>query len=99
MNKLILAVVSLTLFTGCFATVGVQDHIKVPPESAQVCKGHCASIGLELGAVAIMASNVGCICQPKSEIASKSASTAAGMATIMLQEQQRRNDQNRNNRH
>ena len=99
MKKLILSVVSLTLFSGCFAAIGTSGPVRVPPESAHVCKGHCATIGLELGAVAIMANNVGCICQPKNEIASQSASTAAGMATIMLQEQQRRESQNRNNHH
>lgn len=99
MRKLILSVIGLTLFTGCFATIGTSGVVTVPPDAARVCKRHCATIGLELGAVAIMANNVGCICQPKNAIASQPASTAAGMATIMLQEQQRRESQNRNNQH
>ncbi len=35
-----------------------------------------------------MASNVGCVCQPKATQANAPAAVAAGMVTIMIQQQQ-----------
>ena len=54
-------VVTLPL-TSCMATVGV-DKFSLPTDSAQRCAAHCQTIGLQLTAVAIMADNVGCVCQ------------------------------------
>lgn len=50
---------------------------------------------MRLTAVAIMASNVGCICQHSGEkgAAPGGEASAAGMATIMLQEEARRQQQ------
>src|SRR5690606_25227090 len=75
----------------------VGSSLEVPSDAALTCKHHCESIGLPLSAVAIMASNVGCVCEAaplgserlSSEVSSKNAVTG-GMATIMLQEEQRR---------
>jgi hypothetical protein len=77
----------------CMATVGVNNY-SVPKNSARICAGHCKSIGMTLSAVAIMAENVGCVCQAGSASASdeeasndsgKLSAPAAGMATIALQ--------------
>jgi hypothetical protein len=76
------------------ATVG--SDIKVPPDAADTCETHCRAIGLRLTAVAIMASNVGCVCQQAGEksAAPGGEASAAGMATIMLQQQAQRQHEN-----
>jgi len=88
----------LVLFgSGCFARVG--SDLDVPPDAARTCYDQCASIGLRMSAVAIMANNVGCVCQPPgAPIASNRGQSggtgaAAGMVTIMLEEQQRQQRQ------
>jgi hypothetical protein len=58
----ILLVSPLLPLTACMATVGV-DKFSLPSDAAQRCEGHCQTIGMHLTAVAIMAENVGCVCQ------------------------------------
>lgn len=49
--------------TGCArAPVGVTSNTSVPSDSANICAGHCESIGLQLSSVVVMANNVGCVC-------------------------------------
>lgn len=81
---------SALLLVGCMAPVG--SELEVPTDAALTCKNHCASIGLPLSAVAIMANNVGCVCEakPLSAEASSNHAVTGGMATIMLQEEARR---------
>jgi hypothetical protein len=70
----------------------VGSELSVPPDAAQTCAEHCESIGMRLSAVAIMASNVGCVCQGGKTTAgsegnaAESATAAAGMATILMQQ-------------
>jgi hypothetical protein len=75
----------------CMAPVG--SELSVPPDAAQTCAEHCGSIGMRLSAVAIMANNVGCVCQGGKGAAAtgegtadQSATAAAGMATILMQQ-------------
>ena len=90
------AIVLVTSVAGCTAPVG--SSLRVPSDSADTCRSLCSGIGLEMSAVAIMASNVGCVCQEHRQ-ASRSAATAdreavtAGMATILLQEEEQRRQQ------
>jgi hypothetical protein len=92
---LLLAVLPLG---ACMAPVGVSGRT-IPTNAAKICAGHCRTIGMTLSAVAIMAENVGCVCQAASdkdeEAAGELSTPAAGMATIALQaeaaaDQQRR---------
>jgi hypothetical protein len=80
--------------SGCVATVGAEK-LSVPRDSAQQCARHCAAIGMSLGAVAIMAENVGCICKPAQTESGggEAAGITAGMATIAMQVQQRQQQQ------
>ena len=89
---------TIVLCSGCMAPVG--SELEVPEDAAQTCQGHCHSIGMELSAVAVMASNVGCICQFRGAAAQGAAAKAgdeeavtAGMATIMLQQEAQRRQQ------
>jgi hypothetical protein len=75
----------------CEATVGAKN-LSIPKNSGQLCADHCQSIGMRLSAVAIMAENVGCVCQPPSEpsptppAAGAMSTPIAGMATIAMQQ-------------
>lgn len=75
--------------SGVACTASVGSEIAVPPDAAQMCAEQCEAIELRMTAVAIMANTVGCVCQPRSatgaDVAHQTASTAAGMSTIMLQ--------------
>jgi hypothetical protein len=91
MLKASCVVALMTLLPSCLATVGVKD-VELPQDAAQTCSKHCETIGMRLSAVAIMADNVGCVCQfatqppagPKT--AGEFATPTAGMATIAVQQ-------------
>jgi hypothetical protein len=74
----------------CVATVGVQG-MSIPSDAAQTCAKHCQTIGMRLSAVAIMAENVGCVCQfpsePKAsaEAAGQFGAPIGGMAAVVMQ--------------
>lgn len=83
------------LSVGCVAPVGASDT-KIPKDGASQCASQCAEMGLRLSAVAIMANNVGCVCQPPpSGQASRGENAVgpAGMATLLMLEQQRQQQQ------
>ena len=83
------AIVLLTSVAGCTAPVG--SSLRVPHDATDTCRTLCARIGLELSAVAIMASNVGCVCQEHRQASAMDReAVTAGMATILLQDEDRR---------
>lgn len=84
---------ALALFsTSCMADVG--SNLQVPSDAANTCQGHCHEVGMELAAMAIMANNVGCICQfRQANQPAHAEASAAGMATIALQQAAERNRQ------
>jgi hypothetical protein len=74
-------VLAALLLTACMAPVGTSGVVSVPPDAAQSCAQHCQSIGMRLTAVAIMANNVGCVCQsptPPGSAAGSSSRAAPG---------------------
>ena len=83
-------VLSALLAVGCMAPVGASTT-SVPKDGATECASQCAVMGLKLAAVAIMANNVGCVCQPPpgAQGQGEKAVGPAGMATLVLLEQQR----------
>jgi len=86
----VLLAASLPL-AACTATVGVRAY-SIPPDAAKTCAAHCQTIGMQLSAVAIMAENVGCVCQyaaaPKAGAgaAGEFGTPAGGMAAVAAQE-------------
>jgi hypothetical protein len=75
----------------CIPPVAVGVRAAIPPDAAQTCDVQCQMIGMRLSAAAIMAGQVGCVCQygPQARAGvDTSAATVAGMATIMLQHAQ-----------
>ncbi len=91
MRKIWMVSSLLGLATGCLtANVGTSGTmVRVPADAGATCVAHCDGIGMDLGAVAIMANEVGCICEPRSGAAAdNSAAVSAGMATIAVRRQQ-----------
>jgi len=79
---------------GCTATVGTSAGWSVPVDARQTCETYCHDVGMELGAVAIMANNVGCICESGGKAGQTTASAvSAGMAALVLQMQTRQQQQ------
>jgi hypothetical protein len=80
---------------GCVAPIGASN-LQIPRDARNVCVSQCGTIGMGLTAVAIMANNIGCVCQGASgappvahEATPGAASATAGMATIaMLREEE-----------
>ena len=72
----------------CAAAVGTTSGVSVPEDARAQCDGQCRSIGMSLGAVAIMANNVGCVCQVTGAggAVSGGASVSAGMAAVAVQQ-------------
>jgi hypothetical protein len=81
----------------CAATVGTGGLISVPKDASTTCTKICTDIGLSLGAVVVMASEVGCVCsaaKPTTSADEKAASAGAGMVTIAIQQEELRRRQN-----
>lgn len=96
MKNLGMMVALLAGLSGCStALVGTSELVKVPPDAGKTCTTYCDTIGMDLGAVAIMANNVGCVCQPRSTLPDTSAAVSAGMVTIMIQREQEERKQQR----
>src|SRR5215475_9655646 len=74
-RELWLALAALSL-TACMAPVGTSGVVSVPPDAAQSCAQHCQTIGMRLTAVAIMANNVGCVCQSPAPAGSAAGSSS-----------------------
>lgn len=86
-------IVLATSIAGCMAPVG--SSLRVPSDATDTCRRLCTGIGLEMSAVAIMASNVGCVCQEhrqgsRSAAAADREAVTAGMATILLEDEEQR---------
>jgi hypothetical protein len=95
MKKMAFSTLVLVLFgvSACVATVGIGRGTSIPEDATTRCEKHCGTIGLELSAVAIMANNLGCICERTVPTEARGASAAAGMVTLMLQEEERQRQQ------
>lgn len=100
-----LSVIALAL-VGCMAPVGVTT-MSVPPDAAATCSSHCQTMGMRLSAVAVMANNVGCVCEParpNTPIARSTPAQAgerstpvAGMTALLMQQEEEEEEQARQN--
>ncbi len=84
----------------CNAPVGTGGMVQVPKDGAAICAEHCATMGLTLDAVVVMASNVGCVCRAAKSPAvgasngsDHAGAAAGGMAALVAEEQQRQASQ------
>jgi hypothetical protein len=77
---------------GCMTPVGA-GNLSIPKDARKDCSRQCAELSMELSAVAIMAGNVGCVCQTKDSGQATLGTAPAGMATIALLEEQQRQQQ------
>jgi uncharacterized protein (DUF697 family) len=97
LNRLLRTLLLVVPLAGCgVAPVGVSGAISIPHDARNVCSQQCGTIGMNLSAVAIMANNIGCVCQTGAgapPVATTGASSAAGMATISMIEEQEQEQQ------
>ena len=97
LNRLLrLLVLMVVPLASCVAPVGVSGAFSIPNDAGNVCARQCRAVGMNLSAVAIMADNIGCVCQPSAggpPVATSGASSAAGMATISMLNAQRQRQQ------
>ena len=80
---------SIIVQLGCIKTP-VGSSAPIPADAGQTCQDYCGEIGMVLSAVAIMADNIGCVCEPTSkstQLDKEAASSAGGMVTVLLQQQ------------
>jgi len=95
------------LATSCMTPVGAGPLGHVPLDAPATCSDYCSKMGLTLGAVVIMAGNVGCVCTPVhggSSLRDTAPATAGGMVAILIQQQaqahaQQQQQQQRNSTH
>ncbi len=93
-NLLLLAPLSLLalLAASCATPVGAGPFGHVPFDAPATCSGYCSKMGLTLGAVVVMAGNVGCVCTPvhgsTASTQDVAPATAGGMVAILIQQQQ-----------
>ena len=93
MKHLMIVLLAMTT-AACTAHVGAHSKT-IPSDAAGICEQQCQQIGLHMSAVAIMADTIGCVCQAAAPVATadNAGATAAGMATIMFQQQAARQQQ------
>jgi hypothetical protein len=93
-----LAVASIAAASLCACSTAtlpaVNPSYRLRPESRPECEAHCDQLGMRLGAIVVMWTATGCVCEPK-EAATPGSRAAAGgaafrVAQLMKQEQERR---------
>ncbi len=60
---------------GCATAPAVGSNVRLRPETRPECAAHCETLGMRLGAIVLIRSSAGCVCQPHA------APPAAGAAT------------------
>ncbi len=83
-----LLILSVSLFmTACFAAAPTQAP--VAPDTRNQCEAICSEMQMEVGAVMVMDSHVGCACVPYKSTASVACSAAvAGYVPILQAKKQ-----------
>ena len=77
--------------SSCATPVGAGPFGHVPFDAPATCSDYCSKMGLTLGAVVVMAGQVGCVCTPvhgASSAQEVAPATAGGMVAILIQQQQ-----------
>jgi hypothetical protein len=110
MNSIGRIVVALTVALGlgaCRVQEPVAPSLEVPRDGAQVCANHCATMGLALGSVVLVANKMGCVCVPQAGPGQSSAVDGAGAVSALAfiadeeaaAQQQQQQSQQRANQH
>jgi hypothetical protein len=95
----------LSIVAGCNAPVGVTLGALVPKDGVQLCADVCTKMGTNLSSIVVMASNVGCVCEPKPAAPTgaapatsqrhRGADAALGMVAILAAERERQQQDTR----
>jgi hypothetical protein len=96
--RLALAPLVLLLVAGCVTAPAIGSGVRLRPETRPECAANCEELGMRLGAVVLIQNSAGCVCQPREELAPRSAPRAdleggagaiAGGALVIALEQAR----------
>jgi hypothetical protein len=71
---------SFVALSGCATAPPVSSGISLDPSSRPACEQHCSVLGMQLTAVVIYSSRVGCVCEVKPAQAGASTLSGAGVA-------------------
>jgi hypothetical protein len=86
----ILALAVLAVLSSCTTIPAVSSVRTLDPKTADQCKAHCDSLGMDLGAIVLIRSSAGCVCEPRGKSTSDaggSSAVTAGAAVQMIDEQ------------
>lgn len=79
--RTLLAVASIAVASLCACSTttvpAFSPSYRFRPESRPECEAHCSQLGMRLGAIVIMGTATGCVCEPK-EAATPESRAAAG---------------------
>jgi hypothetical protein len=95
MRRIFLVAV-LGLVSGCVTAPAVGEGIQLDPQTPSKCQAHCDSLGMDLGAVVIIANSTGCVCQPRGKPSAEigGSSAVAGGAAIFAMQRRAAENQN-----
>ncbi len=90
MLRLFPAVALLAVLSGCAASQA-SNKDSLPEKNVAQCKSLCASAGMPLESIVIVANQTGCVCGASPD--GGSAAATGGAVAVLLAEQQRRQQQ------
>lgn len=89
------AMAGLLSLCGCETVRATQ--FATPRARVEECTTLCSDVGMKLGAMVVMMSSAGCVCEPISQAGAKTSepggAASAGAATIIAVEEARRRHQ------
>ena len=106
-GRIVVAVTVALALGACRVQEPVAPSLEVPRDGAQVCANHCATMGLALGSVVLVANKMGCVCVPQAGPGQSSAVDGAGAVSALAfiadeeaaAQQQQQQSQQRANQH
>ncbi len=79
------AMIGLPVLIGCAVTATPKaSRVQIPPETPAECSRICGEMGLQMTAVVVAASQVGCVCEKTAGAPRTSAGGVAGVTTAVL---------------
>ena len=75
-----MSLLPLFALSACVTSPPVSSSIALDPASRPACERHCGALGMQMTAVVIYSSRVGCVCEVKGAPSASSTLSAAGVA-------------------
>lgn len=89
-------IAALLLLAGCVMTSpAVAPGVKLRPETRLQCAGWCGEMGMRLGAVVLIQSSAGCVCEPADGGRGAAEGSAAAASALVVEQHRREQEQRR----